>query len=128
MNKQERAVRQTQIRTELRTLNARRDELTAEMTQLSFEDEIEHYSCECVRENRDIGVFDMLQQQEANRRPLGLGLVADTLSADRDCPICKGEGAPIHNDLCSTCRGEDHDSCGNEASCSCCRDSMREVS
>jgi hypothetical protein len=101
MNKQERAVRLTEIRAELETLNQTRTQLIAERDQLSFEDDIEHYSCVCVRENRGIGIFDMMQQQEANRRPLGLGWVADTLSADRACPICKGEGVPIHNESAS---------------------------
>jgi hypothetical protein len=97
MNKEDRAARLSNISFELKALADAETQLRAEQSQLLFEDEIEHYSCECVRENRDIGVFDMMQQQEANRRPLGLGLVSECLSADRSCPLCNGEGVPIHN-------------------------------
>jgi hypothetical protein len=52
------------------------------------------HPCPCVRLNEDIGVFDMIQQDKANRNPFGLGYVAACLSADKNCPICHGTGVP----------------------------------
>jgi hypothetical protein len=52
------------------------------------------YTCSCVHLNKDIGIFDCVEQEKANRKGLGLGLVAETLSAAADCPKCKGKGKP----------------------------------
>lgn len=48
--------------------------------------------CGCVRLNRELGIFTMVDQERAKRRGLGSGLVADTYSARSDCPECHGTG------------------------------------
>lgn len=55
------------------------------------------YTCTCVRLNKDLDIWDMSQQEEQGRRPLGFGSVSDTLSADKNCPICHGTGIPPEN-------------------------------
>lgn len=50
------------------------------------------YNCPCVRLNKDIDIFDMSDQEIANRNGFGCGWVSECLSARRDCPQCHGKG------------------------------------
>lgn len=49
--------------------------------------------CTCVRLNRELGIFTLVDQERANRCSSETGLVADSRSARKDCPLCKGTGA-----------------------------------
>lgn len=51
------------------------------------------YSCACVKLNSSINIYDCQAQHQRNRNPLSVGdLVADTLTADKACLLCKGTG------------------------------------
>ena len=52
------------------------------------------YTCPCVHQNKELDIWDMSQQRDPNRKPLGLGMVYDTLTADKNCPHCSGTGIP----------------------------------
>lgn len=54
----------------------------------------EEHPCPCVRLNSELGIADSRAQAHAQRRGIGLGLVAETLSADARCPLCGGSGVP----------------------------------
>ena len=80
-------------------LRARIQKLDEESAQLKVELQAERmreararFSCTCVRLNMDIGIYNMIDQEKARRD--GLGLVSETLSADRACRICCGKGVP----------------------------------
>lgn len=49
--------------------------------------------CTCVRLNRELGIYTLVDQERAMRRSWESGLVADSRSARKDCPLCKGSGA-----------------------------------
>lgn len=61
---------------------------------LWLEDSREDHPCSCVRLNREIGVHDMSDTENRYRRTFGIGLVAELLSADKECPLCRGTGVP----------------------------------
>jgi hypothetical protein len=52
------------------------------------------FTCVCVRLGKDIDVTNMSEQEAAGRHGLQIGLVAETLSALKDCPSCRGSGIP----------------------------------
>lgn len=60
----------------------------------------EKYTCECVKLNSDIGVYNMQRQEERMRVGLKLGLVSMSLSAWKPCPHCGGTGVPKKGALC----------------------------
>ena len=69
-------------------------EVDQKLKPLEQEESRAEHPCSCVRLNSDIGVNDMGDAEESRRRTFGLGLVAELLSADRDCPKCEGTGVP----------------------------------
>jgi hypothetical protein len=48
--------------------------------------------CTCVRLNRELGIYTLVDQERAKRRSWETGAVADCRSARSDCPVCKGSG------------------------------------
>src|SRR5271167_613130 len=52
------------------------------------------YPCSCVKLNQELDIYDMSQQEAAGRNGLGSGFVSECLSADKNCPICRGAGIP----------------------------------
>jgi hypothetical protein len=83
-----------EINAEIDKLQARLHTLFGERKQLSLAQSKEEYPCRCVALNGDIGVFDMGEQEQLGRKPLGLGFVCETLSASKFCPVCQGTGKP----------------------------------
>lgn len=93
----------------LEEMEAQRRELRDQVDKLHkqtylLQDEIEAislkiswatYTCSCVRLNRDLGIWNMSLQEAHGRKALGFGSVENTLSADRNCPICLGKGIPL---------------------------------
>jgi hypothetical protein len=80
-------------------LNRKRDELieqtravSIELKALELEESRSVHDCECVRLNRDLGIWNLALQESLGRVPLGLGVVSETLSALRGCPSCYGTG------------------------------------
>lgn len=82
------------ISAELEQVNKRQQELIAERRKLELEQNREDHPCQCVKLNKDIEVFDMQEQERRGRVPLGLGFVADCLTAIKDCHVCNGTGVP----------------------------------
>ncbi len=70
------------------------DAIYDEVHKLEMEQAKEDHPCSCVKLNGDIEIYDMVEQERRGRRGLGLGMVAETLSARKDCPVCKGTGKP----------------------------------
>lgn len=70
------------------------NQINDEIDALGLELDREGFTCRCVRLNEDIGIHDMVDQEKAGRVGLGLGWVSQTLSALRDCEVCKGAGKP----------------------------------
>lgn len=70
----------------------RLDRQIAELRELEKREATERFTCRCVRLNREIGVFTSAQQEALGRVWLNLGPVSDTLSAERNCPLCHGSG------------------------------------
>lgn len=83
-----------EIDTEIDKIQSRLHHLFGERKQLRLAESKEEYPCRCVELNGDIGVFDMSEQEDLGRKPLGLGFVCETLSASKFCPICQGTGKP----------------------------------
>lgn len=88
-------------RARLRELNARDNhlmrqvhEVREERRKLQLEISREVHPCSCVRLNGEIQVYDMKEHERRRRETFGLGLVAELLSADKDCPHCHGSGVP----------------------------------
>lgn len=48
--------------------------------------------CGCVRRNRELGIYTLVDQEREKRRGLESGVVAESFSARIDCPECKGTG------------------------------------
>jgi hypothetical protein len=92
-------IRIRQINTELDRLDKERFALLKEKNDLLLARSKTQHSCSCVRLNRDINITNIGDQIRANRRGLGLGLVAETLSADCGCPFCKGTGIPQNGEV-----------------------------
>ncbi len=93
-NMKSRQDRIREINAEVDKLQGQVYKLVEEKRTLQLAESKEEYPCRCVQLNGDIGVFDMSEQEELGRKPLGLGLVAETLSANKRCPICQGTGQP----------------------------------
>ncbi|KKL52098.1 hypothetical protein LCGC14_2288910 [marine sediment metagenome] len=90
-----------ELRKERRGLQSRVAELLGEVGEidqklkpLEREESRAEHPCSCVRLNSDIGVNDMGVAEAMRRRTFGIGLVAELLSADRDCLECAGTGVP----------------------------------
>lgn len=86
---------------ELSRINARISEIDEERYKLVRRRQVlergralRKFTCVCVRLGRDIDVTNMSEQEAAGRRGLQIGLVAETLSALKDCPSCRGSGIP----------------------------------
>jgi hypothetical protein len=110
-----RQARMQEIDNESRQLRKKLDALHEERSKLRLAQEKEEHPCECVRLNKDVEIFDMVEQERRGRHPLSCGgMVADTLTARKDCQECGGTGkpAPKHNHFgesfepstCSACR------------------------
>jgi hypothetical protein len=52
------------------------------------------YTCSCVRLNKDLNIWNTFLQEDHGRKGLTTGVVEETLSADKNCPICHGLGIP----------------------------------
>lgn len=52
------------------------------------------HPCSCVCLNKEIDIWDCREQEAKRRNGFGAGLVADSLSANLDCPTCHGSGVP----------------------------------
>lgn len=89
-----RTARIQEIDAECARLQRSLDTLYAERKKLMMLGKREEYSCSCVRLNSEIGIFDMIEQEESNRNGIGCGLVSETLSALKCCPNCSGTGKP----------------------------------
>ena len=94
-----------ELRAKRRDLQSRVAELLGEVGEidqklkpLELEESRADHPCSCVRLNSDIGVNDMGDVEAKRRRSFVAGhatnLVAELLSADRDCPKCAGTGVP----------------------------------
>lgn len=83
-----------EISSEMNKLQGQIHKLAEERRVLQLAQSKEEYPCRCVQLNGDIGVFDMGEQEQLGRNPLGLGFVCETLSASKHCPICQGTGKP----------------------------------
>lgn len=86
---------------ELTRINARISEIDDERWKLIQRRKVleqnralRKFTCVCVRLGKDISVTDMSEQEAAGRRGLQIGLVAETLSALKNCPVCRGSGMP----------------------------------
>lgn len=77
-----------------RDLHRQLDVNVDEINRLWLEDSREEHPCTCVRLNKDIGVIDMHSSVIRRRCTFGIGLVAELISADRDCALCHGTGVP----------------------------------
>jgi len=115
MDQEERQERLETIRVIIQRLQGEINELVAERKKLELEEAKQNHTCSCVKLNRDIEIYDMVEQERRGRRGLQLGgLVAETLSARKDCRTCGGTGKPnpSHNhneysfdpDTCPACR------------------------
>lgn len=111
---QERKARLAQAEQERREHQSKADELGREIHQLRLDDVREEYPCTCVKLNSDIEIFDMAEQARRNRNCLAVtGMVAECLTARKDCEWCSGTGKPHkHNHF-----GEIH----VPATCPACR-------
>jgi hypothetical protein len=88
------AIRIQEIRRKLDELYRQTTALHEELDARTLADAIERHPCQCVRLNGHIGIFDSGQQEAAGRVGLMLGLVANSISSVRDCPVCGGTGVP----------------------------------
>lgn len=73
------------LRCELHRVQKRCGELSLAINRLRF-------NCPCVRLNREIRIFDSGNQFDLGRVGLSMGIVGDTFSAEKRCPICHGTG------------------------------------
>lgn len=85
----------------IKSLTKRRNDLSARMQQTDNELNVArlelsklNHPCACVVFNSDIGVYSAETQDKVGRVGLEAGLVANTLSARRECTICNGTGKP----------------------------------
>ena len=90
----QRKERLQEIDTKLNSLGELREELLRERRVLDLEQRKEDHPCSCVKLNGDIEIYDMQEQERRGRNPLGLGFVADCLTALKNCPVCNGTGVP----------------------------------
>ncbi len=91
MNEREKLIHK--MRAERTELNKKISELDVQLTKLELENNKEHFNCPCVQLNKDIGIYSSGDQVRAGRCACAFGgLVADTLSAEKNCPMCKGWG------------------------------------
>lgn len=74
-------------------------EIDQKLKPLELEESRADHPCSCVRLNSDMGVNDMGAAEGMRRRSFGLGLVAELLSADRDCLKCGGTGVPKEGEV-----------------------------
>ena len=88
----ERADRIRELRVERTDCNRKINYLDQEIYYLQLAEDKEHYTCSCVKVNKNIGVFDSVDQVRANRSGLTTGYVSNSLSAKKDCPLCNGFG------------------------------------
>ena len=86
---------------ELTLINARISEIDDERWKLIQRRKVlernralRKFTCVCVRLGKDINVTNMTEQEVAGRHGLQIGLVAETLSALKNCPSCRGSGIP----------------------------------
>lgn len=82
------------LRKERRKLQERTNEIDETLSTLELAESQASHPCSCVRLNRDIDVVTSADVQNRRREVFGLGVVADLLSADLDCPKCGGTGVP----------------------------------
>jgi hypothetical protein len=68
--------------------------ISAQIERVELEIQHLNYPCQCVQPNKQLGISNMIEQEQQHRNPLDLGAVCDVLSADKDCPICHGSGVP----------------------------------
>jgi hypothetical protein len=106
-----RKARLQQLRAEVSQLDGVRASLLTEISKLDLEQRKEDHPCACVKLNGDIEIYDMQEQERRGRKPLGLGPVADCLTARKDCQVCKGTGIPVIPGVFHTCETFNPDSC-----------------
>ena len=86
-------LRLAELSEERTQLRLKETEIGKEQRQLTLERDLLKYTCACVRLNSDLGIYTSAEQNFYKRKPLQLfGLVYETLSADKDCLVCKGTG------------------------------------
>ncbi len=95
MTRLERSRRIVEITSEIRGYEARVAALRDEREILLRQNDLERFTCPCVRLNRDLGIHDRALLVAQKRSMFGSGrFVADCLSADWECSICGGTGEP----------------------------------
>lgn len=88
----ERAEHITELRANRAFFNREINRVDSEIAVLQLAEDKEHYTCSCVKVNKEIGVFDSVDQVRANRSGLTTGYVSESLSAKKDCQLCNGFG------------------------------------
>jgi regulator of replication initiation timing len=74
-------------------LRTRLDHLFSQRGALELRLDLLVHNCSCVRINRTIGIYTSANQEGLGRVHVGrFGIVSETLSADKNCLICKGTG------------------------------------
>jgi hypothetical protein len=83
------------LREQTRELEEQIKTISTEMTKVNTQIDLLNFPCSCVRLNVGLDIWNIGLQESRNRNGLTVGFpVADTLSADRSCPICHGTGVP----------------------------------
>jgi hypothetical protein len=96
MNSIERKTRISLLSAEIGSLQEKVYALQDERLALRLEQDKEDHPCTCVKLNKDIEIYDMMEQELRGREPLSLGsFVCDLLTALKNCPVCRGTGIPI---------------------------------
>jgi len=107
-----RQARIQELRAQADKLRKQSDELYTEIAKLDLEQRREDHPCACVKLNRDVEIYDMGEQERRGRNPLSCGgFVADTLTARKDCTVCKGTGIPVIPNVFHTCETFNPDTC-----------------
>ncbi|HYX21409.1 MAG TPA: hypothetical protein VFA98_11250 [Thermoanaerobaculia bacterium] len=84
----------SRIRARIAEIDDERIKLLKRCNVLERNRALRKFTCVCVRLGKDIGVTNMSEQEAAGRNGLQIGLVAETLSALKGCPSCRGSGIP----------------------------------
>lgn len=95
MNNKDRKVSIQTLCSKAEVLQTELDELRRQRVALDLEVSREDHPCSCVKLNKDIEIYDTMEQERRGRVGLSLGgWVSETLSARKDCEYCKGKGIP----------------------------------
>lgn len=84
----------SRIRARIAEIDSERYKLLQRCKVLEQTRALRKFTCVCVRLGKDIRVTNMSEQEAAGRTGLQCGLVAETLSALKNCPACRGSGIP----------------------------------